>query len=74
MELCRELAYHVDRKAIVELLRNVAKKGRRYPNMTDKQIEKGIADALSALERESDPASVGHHADSPGASGSHSAG
>ena len=73
VELCREFAYHVDRKAIAELLRNVAKKGRRYPNMTDKQIEEGVADALSALDRESHPASVGTHGNSRGANGSRSA-
>jgi hypothetical protein len=62
VELCRELAYHVDRRAIAELLRNIVKKGRRYPNMTDKQVEEGIADTLSALDRRVE--SVGTHADS----------
>ena len=43
------LGNDADRKAIAELLRNVVKKGRRYPNMTDQQIEEGIADTLSTL-------------------------
>jgi hypothetical protein len=74
VELCREVADRVDRKAIAELLRNVVKKGRRYPNMTDKQVEEGIADALSALDRRVNTSLSAPHADSPGASGSHSAG
>jgi hypothetical protein len=45
------LGDHADREAIAELLRNVVKKGRRYPNMTHKQVEEGIANALSALDR-----------------------
>lgn len=48
VRLCRELAYHVDRAAIAELLRNIVKKGRRYRNVTDQQVEECIADALSA--------------------------
>ena len=44
------LGNHADRKAIAELLRNVVKKGRRYPNMTDQQIEEGIAETLSTLD------------------------
>ena len=49
--LVKVLGDHADRKAIAELLRNVVKKGRRYPNMTHKQVEEGIANALSALDR-----------------------
>jgi hypothetical protein len=48
--LVKMLGDHADRKAIAELLRNVVKKGRRYPNMTDEQLEEGITDALSALD------------------------
>ena len=66
VELCRERAYHVDRHDIAELLRNVVKKGRRYPNMIDKQIEEGIADALSNLDLKSHPRSGGTHAHRPG--------